>query len=810
MKRKRPARKKSAKKPTPSVNVDERVFINFVTKSVVDDINNNNQSDQVNAGKDLRYSSSSSSSDNGGSFHLEIDSSGPDEPATVTEKKKGETSTVTKKKRSVSNYGSQKKGATSRQTTNASVMPPRGLVPNVTSSRSGSKVMPSKGLSSLSRQALPAPKISSQDPRYNKLELKTSLAVIKKVMAMDEARPFSAPVDPVSQGLPDYFTVIDTPMDFGTICSNLQSGVKYMNSDDVYEDVNYIWENCRNYNKKGDYIVYLMKRVKKKFMNYWKSAGLRAEILREHSGHSHSMASSDHTMWQSRHEALSVVNRMVTNSNRMQKEKPGTSQPQPQVVPSGNVQPYQSRRQPQPSSTQVPLFSQLHAGEGSSYTDMTRSRARDTGGKNRWDRDSGGKTTPKTSVRTGMFAGASMADGAGPSAPTFLTPSCSQTSQDVHTPQPSPNSPQLPAIFRRTQQLAPPEPEPEPEPQPQPQPQPALPEDEVGNSVLGGRIELTLSGDVILPSDKSSRAIRKIFEKKLDVEGAKWKMVSQETKEFYFQEFKKCFFWDQAIDPMVKHAWHKKAAMRYSDLLSETKSKGVRPAFIPHDVWKRWLELWSDPAYVRMSQQNKLNRRKGEDGPAGACHTGGSVPHLEHRKRLAEQLGRDPTPHELFVYTHTRKHDGQSFVDQRAKEVHERVESIREQMTQNSSTVDESKVFYEAAGGKRRSRVYGLGSEGPEYYNSYKSCKVSIFPPKIQSAELKQQLEQLQQQQHATEERHEERYNVLLETIQKQTEIIHAMHKQIETSPLTAPADVPPITAAKKSPKSKAKARSRR
>ncbi|WCJ18490.1 DNA-binding bromodomain-containing protein [Euphorbia peplus] len=782
MKRKRAAQKKSAKKSTtPSVNLDEQAFIKFVANSVVDQVNNV-------ANKDLIYSSSPSSSSSIGSFQLHFDSSGPDDPPAKN------TVESSKKKRSLSRHNNG----------TSSVMPPR--------------------------REFTSPKIlSCQHPSYNKLELKTALAVIKKVMTMDETGPFNAPVDPVSQGLPDYFSVIDTPMDFGTICSNLQNGVKYMNSDDVYKDVNYIWENCRNYNKKGDYIVYLMKRVKKKFMNYWESAGLRTEILREHSGHSHSMPSGHHAMWQSRHEALSVVNRMVNNSNRMQHDKLGTSQPQPQVALSGNVQPYQSR-QPQPSTTQVHLSSHLHAGEGSSYTDMSRSRARETGGGNRRGRESGGMSTPKTtgggntlgrdpwgkttrnsSVRAGMIVGASMADGAGPSAPTFLSPSYSQTSQGVHTPPPSPPIRQLPAMFRHTQQIAPIEPEVEAEPEPEPEPEAEPAEDEVGNSVLGGCTELTLSGDVILPSEKSSRTIRKIFEKKLDVEGAKWKMVSQETKEFYFQEFKKNFFWDQAIDPLVKHAWHKKAALRYSDLLSETRRKGVRPAFIPEGVWKRWLELWSDPSYVRISQQNKLNRRKGEDGPAGPVHTGGSVPHLEHRKRLAEQLGRDPTPHELFVYTHTRKHDGQSFVDQRAKEVHERAELIREQMAQKSSTVDESKVFLEAAGGKRRSRVYGLGSEGPEYYNSHKSCKVPIFAPKNQSAELQEQLKQLQEQQHATEERHEERYNMLLETIQKQTQIISAMQQKIETAPLTAPADVPPVMSAKRTlMKSKPNLRSRK
>lgn len=67
-------------------------------------------------------------------------------------------------------------------------------------------------------------------------------------------------------------------MDFGTVCSNLEKGNIYMNSEDVYKDVQYIWNNCSKYNKKGDYIVDLMKRVKKNFMKYWAAAGLYTEL----------------------------------------------------------------------------------------------------------------------------------------------------------------------------------------------------------------------------------------------------------------------------------------------------------------------------------------------------------------------------------------------------------------------------------------------------------------------------------------------------------------------------------------------------
>ncbi|KAK9140105.1 hypothetical protein Scep_009786 [Stephania cephalantha] len=116
-----------------------------------------------------------------------------------------------------------------------------------------------------------------QDPRYNEHELKASLGVIKKVMKMDAAEPFNIPVNPIDLGIPDYFDIIENPMDFGTICNNIETGNVYMNSEDVFRDVQYIWDNCYRYNNKGDYILDLMKRVKKNFTKYWTAAGLYSD-----------------------------------------------------------------------------------------------------------------------------------------------------------------------------------------------------------------------------------------------------------------------------------------------------------------------------------------------------------------------------------------------------------------------------------------------------------------------------------------------------------------------------------------------------
>ncbi|XP_071697659.1 uncharacterized protein [Rutidosis leptorrhynchoides] len=136
------------------------------------------------------------------------------------------------------------------------------------------------------------PESVSRESVYNKQELIASLEVIKKIMKMDASEPFNVPVDPVALGIPDYFDVIKTPMDFGTICSNLESGIKYKNSEDVYKDVQYIWENCYKYNNKGDYVLELMKRVKKNFMKYWTAAGLYSDQQQDGNVSSHGKSTS--------------------------------------------------------------------------------------------------------------------------------------------------------------------------------------------------------------------------------------------------------------------------------------------------------------------------------------------------------------------------------------------------------------------------------------------------------------------------------------------------------------------------------------
>ncbi|XP_049386855.1 uncharacterized protein LOC125851107 [Solanum stenotomum] len=167
----------------------------------------------------------------------------------------------------------------------------------------------------------------------------------------------------------------------------------------------------------------------------------------------------------------------------------------------------------------------------------------------------------------------------------------------------------------------------------------------------------------------SHSGICESFKSELDPNGINWKSVSQEIKDFYRGEFKKQFYWNTSIDSQVKILWRKKAMRRYSDFISCIKKEAIRPKYVPEETWESWMRFWKDPKVIEKSKINSKNRCGGQNVVAKGTHTGGSITIGEHRKRLAIEKGRDPTPIELHLHVHTHGHDGKSFVGERARNV---------------------------------------------------------------------------------------------------------------------------------------------
>ncbi|XP_019158533.1 PREDICTED: uncharacterized protein LOC109155304 [Ipomoea nil] len=214
-------------------------------------------------------------------------------------------------------------------------------------------------------------------------------------------------------------------------------------------------------------------------------------------------------------------------------------------------------------------------------------------------------------------------------------------------------------------------------------------------------------------SDVCARKITKFFKERIDPNGYAWGQLSVETVEFYWEEFKKFFEWDATKTAVVYNAWEIKAKRRYADYISRIRKK-LRPPYVPPEIWIKWNDVWNSEEGKKKTELAKKNRRGGVlTGVAQSTHTTGSTPHVKVAAQLEGQLGHCPSYYELFRHTHTKQHDGQTFIAEKAKQIHEQVESQREMLAENGEQVDDNQLYYDAVGGHdKKRRVYGLGSYG--------------------------------------------------------------------------------------------------
>ncbi|KAH0698944.1 hypothetical protein KY284_013159 [Solanum tuberosum] len=118
-------------------------------------------------------------------------------------------------------------------------------------------------------------------------------------------------------------------------------------------------------------------------------------------------------------------------------------------------------------------------------------------------------------------------------------------------------------------------------------------------------------------------------------------------------------------------------------------------------------------------------------GRASAGHAGKSS--VRKRKRLAAEMGRDPTPSEKHLHVHTHGHAGKSLVGEQSPIVHERSHEILQRQTQgHSDTDDQCQAYYQAAGGEKKIRVYSLESQaksyhGPNLHTSYATSPAPLL-----------------------------------------------------------------------------------
>lgn len=96
------------------------------------------------------------------------------------------------------------------------------------------------------------------------------LGIVRALSYLPCSKPFLKPVDVISLQIFDYLTIIDRPMDLGTIKTKITKK-EYATTDDYLNDMNQIFENCRKYNTDPrNPVRILCEDLQTEFENQWK------------------------------------------------------------------------------------------------------------------------------------------------------------------------------------------------------------------------------------------------------------------------------------------------------------------------------------------------------------------------------------------------------------------------------------------------------------------------------------------------------------------------------------------------------------
>ncbi|KAI0524437.1 hypothetical protein KFK09_003806 [Dendrobium nobile] len=246
------------------------------------------------------------------------------------------------------------------------------------------------------------------------------------------------------------------------------------------------------------------------------------------------------------------------------------------------------------------------------------------------------------------------------------------------------------------------------------------------------------------PSKQPTHKIRDIIRSRFDAPYVSWKKVPKEVREMWFREFEKEFCWLPQHNDKIRKNFEKRGSTRMRDMFTDVRKVGKRPLWIGEEIWAELNAAWGSEEYTRRRDQNRQNRASDVGGLGSALHTGGSVPHTEHRRRLKASLGREPTPVELHSRTHKRQED-QQWIDERARKAHEEYTRIREThaalgegSSGGSVEYSEYRMWSQAVGGMQHGRVYGLGAQAQAYEGMTSSTASSFTSSSHESLQAQQ------------------------------------------------------------------------
>ncbi|XP_056158501.1 uncharacterized protein LOC130134825 [Syzygium oleosum] len=180
-------------------------------------------------------------------------------------------------------------------------------------------------------------------------------------------------------------------------------------------------------------------------------------------------------------------------------------------------------------------------------------------------------------------------------------------------------------------------------------------------------------GDSFTDATYVVRRLNKIINNYWMGQYSSWTTAPKEIKELWWNEFKRKFRWDEAEEKEVKRNFKKKADDHMRNVMNRAKRSQEKSDFITADNWAEIKSTWDTEKHKQISEINKKNRAS-SSSEGSATYVGGSINIEKHRKRMADELGTEPTFMATFEHTFQKK--DKTWTGNRAKAIKDKYDEL--------------------------------------------------------------------------------------------------------------------------------------
>ncbi|WCJ20961.1 hypothetical protein M5689_003159 [Euphorbia peplus] len=218
----------------------------------------------------------------------------------------------------------------------------------------------------------------------------------------------------------------------------------------------------------------------------------------------------------------------------------------------------------------------------------------------------------------------------------------------------------------------------------------------------------------LLDSGRVSLSMREIFRKSWLLNGTTWRFLTADQMDYYWDEFKKEYWWDGATysEDVIKRVFMTHARDHYKDVVNKMKKDAKKKSDI--------------------ARANRLSEPAGP-GTGPVRHACGSRSAIKHMTALGAELGRKPTAMELYNRIHALKADKSVMIDKRAQDMQDAIgqrlseasltQTSRDSSSKGTTNMDETQLFLDIEGVNKKRHVYGLGSATSAYIDTAASSR---------------------------------------------------------------------------------------